>query len=368
MEAPRTYTPRLIAWEVTRTCNLNCRHCRAVAKNQQYESEFSTDEMKRVLDSIAAFCKPIIILTGGEPMMRDDIYEIASYGTSLGLRMVMAPCGYFINPETIARLKESGISRISLSIDGSSAESHDAFRQVPGAFDKVIAAARMCTEHGLEFQVNTTVHKGNLDELPAILDLAIKLGAKAFHPFLLVPTGRAKNMAGQEISPEEYERVLEWVYDMQEKTPILFKPTCAPHYHRIVRQKGGPAKPSHPGGGHPGGAPKGHPGGLHGLSKGCMGGQSFAFISHVGKVQICGFLEEEAGDLREADYDFQKVWDESELFREIRDIDAYGGKCGYCEYRKVCGGCRARAFAMSGDYMAEEPFCIYTPKAKPSKD
>jgi heme b synthase len=362
-----TYTPRLIAWEVTRRCNLACKHCRAGAQDRPYESEYSTEEIGKVLDSVASFCKPIIILTGGEPMLRDDIFEIADYGTKLGLRMVMAPCGFLITPESVEKMKASGIRRISLSIDGASAESHDAFRQVRGAFDSVLLAARIARENGLEFQINTTIHKGNLDELPRILDLAVGLGAQAFHPFLLVPTGRARNLQGQEISPEDYERVLNWVYDMQDKTPILFKPTCAPHYHRIARQRGG-GKPAagHPGGrptGRPGGHPGGPPGGLDALSKGCMGGQSFAFISHIGKVQICGFLETEAGDLREAGYDFKKIWDESELFRQVRDVDHYGGKCGYCEYRHVCGGCRARAFALSGDYLAEEPFCVYTPKA-----
>ncbi len=360
MSDANPYIPRLIAWEVTRTCNLACQHCRAGAQNRPYENELSTDECKRVLDSIAAFCKPIIILTGGEPMLRNDIFRIAAYGTSLGLRMVMAPCGYLITPDTVAKMKDSGIQRISLSIDGATAESHDAFRGVEGAFDTVMRAADVARNYGLDFQVNTTIHKGNLEELPAILDLAIEMGAVAFHPFLLVPTGRASNMQGQEISAQEYEDVLEWVYEMQEQTPILFKPTCAPHYHRIARQKGGAPK-AHP-------HAKGHPGSLQSLSKGCMGGQSFAFVSHVGRVQICGFLEEAAGDLRAAGLDFKKVWDESQLFAAVRDIDRYSGKCGYCEYRKACGGCRARAFAMSGDYLAEEPFCIYTPKNKPKED
>ncbi|MFW6287020.1 MAG: radical SAM protein [Candidatus Sumerlaeota bacterium] len=365
MTDTQTYKPMLIAWEVTRTCNLACKHCRAGAQNRRYEQELSTEECKEVLESIAAFCKPIIILTGGEPMLRGDIFQIASYGTSLGLRMVMAPCGYLITPETVHKMKDSGIQRISLSIDAATAEKHDAFRGVPGAFDTVMRAAEVVRQNGLDFQVNTTIHKGNIDELPEILDLAIQLGAKAFHPFLLVPTGRASNMAGQEISAEQYEEVLEWVYSMQEKTPILFKPTCAPHYHRIARQKGGAPKAHPHAKGHPG---SGHPGGLQSLSKGCMGGQSFAFISHVGKVQICGFLEESAGDLRESELDFRDIWDHSKLFQDVRNIDGYSGKCGYCEFRKVCGGCRARAFAMSGDYLAEEPFCIYTPKNTPKED
>jgi heme b synthase len=346
------FTPRLIAWEVTRSCNLNCKHCRAAARHGKYEGEFSTDECFRVLENAAAFCKPIIILTGGEPMLREDIWDIARRGTELGLRMVMAPCGQMVTEDAARRMIDCGIQRISLSIDGATAESHDAFRQVPGAFDSVIAAARAAKAAGLEFQVNTTVTRHNAAEMEAILNLAIEIGAAAYHPFLLVPTGRGKDLADQELPPEEYERVLSWIYERREGLAIPLKPTCAPHYYRILRQrekeKGRKV------------TPQTH--GLDAMSKGCMGGQSFAFISHVGKVQICGFLERECGDLREANYDFKKIWDESPVFLEMRDLDGYRGRCGYCEYRSACGGCRARAYAMTGDYLAEEPFCIYQPK------
>ncbi len=361
MEKKDKYTPRLIAWEVTRTCHMNCKHCRGGAVNQAYDNEFTLDEIKKVLDNVASFAKPIIILTGGEPMLRDDIYEISSYGDSIGLRMVMAPCGMLITEESIEKMKEAGIKRISLSIDGASAKTHDAFRQKPGAFDEVIKAAKIAKENGMEFQINSTIHKKNVKELPKILDLAVELGAESFHPFLLVPTGRAKSLADQEIPPEEYERVLNWIYDQKEKVAIQFKPTCAPHYYRISRQRGAKegVKPSHPNSGaHPHG---GHPR-FASSGKGCIGGQAFAFISHIGKVQICGFLEEEAGDLRKEDYNFKKIWDDSPLFSKIRNIDEYDGRCGYCEFRKVCGGCRARAFAVTGNYTGEEPYCIYEPK------
>ena len=350
----KEYLPRLIAWEVTRRCNLKCKHCRAAACDKEYPDEFTTEECKKVLDNIASLNKCIIILTGGEPMMRDDIYEIAKYGNSLGLRMVMAPCGHLLNETAAKRLIECGIQRISLSIDGADATTHDSFRNEIGAFDAVVKASQVAKKVGLEFQVNTTITKYNYKQLDQIFQLSIDLGAVSYHPFLLVPTGRGKDMADFEISPEEYEQVLTWVYERSLDAPIHLKPTCAPHYYRIYRQKEKQA-------GRPV-TPQTH--GLNAMSKGCMGGQSFAFISHTGKVQICGFLEEEAGDIRKEKYDFKKIWNTSPLFTDMRDLDHYHGKCGYCEYRRVCGGCRARAFATSGHYLDEEPYCIYEPKAK----
>ncbi len=245
----------------------------------------------------------------------------------------------------------AGIKRISFSIDGADAKSHDEFRGVPGAFDHVLAAAAICRDEGLEFQINTTLSLFNIKQLPQILNLAIDMKATAFHPFLLVPTGRGQEMIDWELSPEEYEETLHWIYEQQEKTPIVFKPTCAPHYYRIFRQReeeaGRPVRPeTH---------------GLNAMSKGCLGGQYFAFISHVGKVQICGFLEEEAGDLKSNNLNFADIWNNSPLFARMRDRRQYKGRCGVCEYHHVCGGCRARAFAMTGDSMAEEPFCIYQP-------
>jgi heme b synthase len=344
--------PRLIAWEITRRCNLNCRHCRAAAQHGPYPNEFSTQECLKTLDKISAFAKPIIILTGGEPLLRPDIFEIAQHGTKLGLRMALATCGGLLDANVAQQLKAAGIQRISLSIDGGTAASHDDFRQTPGAFDAALRATEVAKSAGLEFQINTTITRRNLPELEQILRLAIQLGAAAYHPFLLVPTGRGAEMVDEILSPEEYERTLHWIYEQRAHSPIPFKPTCAPHYYRILRQREQAAGRSF--------SPQTH--GLDAMTKGCMGGQSFAFISHTGKAQICGFLDKECGDLRSVDFDFQTIWKNSTVFQEIRQIDNYQGRCGYCDYRKVCGGCRARAYAMTGDYLAEEPFCIYTPK------
>lgn len=342
---------RLLAWEVTRSCPLKCTHCRASAENRRYSGELDTDECFKVLDSLAALGSPIVILTGGEPMSRSDIYEIASYGTNLGLRMVMAPCGMMIDDETSQKLIDSGIRRISLSIDGADADTHDKFRGVLGAFDSVIAATKIAQRVGLEFQINTTVTKLNVGQLGAIHDLAVEIGAVGFHPFLLVPTGRGKELAELEIDPNEYEQVLHWLYERSRSSPIQFKPTCAPHYYRVLRER------EHAEGRKV--SPKTH--GLDAMTRGCLGGQGFAFLSHIGIAQMCGFLDEPAGDIRNVGYDFGVIWRKSELFLQMRNVKHYAGKCGICRYHRVCGGCRARAFAETGDYMAEEPYCIYEP-------
>lgn len=348
----RSYTPRLIAWEITRRCHLKCKHCRAAAADIAYENEFTTDEIKKTLRNIAAFSKPVIILTGGEPMMRDDIYDIASYGNSLGLKMVMAPCGKFVTPDSVRKMKESGILRISLSIDGRSAKSHDDFRGLVGSFDDVIKAAKTARSNGMPFQINTTVTKANEGEIEDILNLAISLGAVSFHPFLLVPTGRGKEMTHLELKSEEYEELLKKVSQLSQQTGMHVKPTCAPHYFRIQRQASSGHKAAH-----------GH-GGFDSMSRGCMGGTGFAFISHTGRVQICGFMDVECGDIRKSEYNFEKIWNTSDVFKKMRTPGAYNGKCAICEYHNICGGCRARAYASTGDYMASEPYCAYEPKNK----
>lgn len=310
-----------------------------------------------VLDNIAGFARPIIILTGGEPMLRDDIYRIARHGYKLGLRMVMAPCGMLIDDETVGKIIEAGIQCISISLDGATAESHDGFRRVPGAFAGAMSAIETARRNQLPFQINTTITRHNLTELPNILSLAEKLGAVTFNPFLLVPTGRGKELAEFEISPKQYEQALHWLNQRRGQTQMQVRVTCAPHYQRIVRQNPMKEKKSE------------HSAPAHkhtSFAVGCMGGKSFAFISHVGKVQICGFLETEAGDLRTNGFDFEEIWKNSEFFRRIRDVDHYQGKCGYCEYRRLCGGCRARAHALTGDCLASEPYCIYNPKNTPA--
>ena len=349
-ESPVTGHPlRMIAWELTRSCNLACVHCRASAEYGPYEGELLTQEVFRVMDDIASFSKPVIILTGGEPLLRPDIFDLASYGSGKGFRMVMATNGTLFNEEIIRKMKASGIQRISISIDGPTAEAHDAFRKVKGSFEGSLRGIEMAKKGGIEFQINTTITQANLHLIPEILRLAVGLGAAALHIFLLVPTGRGKQLKDQEISALDYEKTLHWFYEQIDKVPLQLKATCAPHYYRILRQQAKKEGKKV--------TPKTH--GLDAMTRGCLGGISFCFISHVGQVQPCGYLELDCGNVREKP--FQEIWMKSEVFQNLRNTDGYRGKCGRCEFRKVCGGCRARAYELSGEYMAEEPYCIYEP-------
>jgi AdoMet-dependent heme synthase len=341
---------RLVAWEITRNCNLECVHCRAAATKGPYTGELDTKSGFKLLDQMAELGEPIVILTGGEPLLRQDIFEIAKYGTKKNLRMVMAPNGTLITEKIAEKLIDSGIKRISISLDGASKESHDVFRGVKGAFDGALSGIQHAKNAGIEFQINTTITKTNLDQIPAIQQLAIDLGAVAHHIFLLVPTGRGKYIIDQEITSTEYEETLNWFYDQKEKTPLQLKATCAPHYYRILRQR---AKED-------GKTVTFQTHGLDAVTRGCLGGTGFCFISHRGIVQPCGFLDINCGDVTRKS--FVEVWKDSKIFKHLRNFNELKGKCGVCEYKRVCGGCRARAYEATGDYLAEEPLCSYLPQ------
>ena len=344
-------TPRLIAWEVTRSCNLSCIHCRAASVDKPYPNEFTTEECLRLLDEIVALASPIIILTGGEPLLRPDIFEIASYGSKKGLRMVMATNGLLIDGETTKQMRQASIQRVSISLDGATAKSHDQFRQVKGAFAGSLRGIELLKKASIEFQINTTITRENLHELPDIQKLAVGLGAAAHHIFLLVPTGRGKDFKDQEIAAADYEETLHWFYDQREKVPLQLKATCAPHYYRIMRERAKEEGKKV--------TVKTH--GMDAVTRGCLGGTAFLFISHVGQVQPCGYLEVDCGNVRQLP--LEEIWRNSEVLKHLRNFEDYKGKCGVCEYRRVCGGCRARAFESTGDYLAEEPLCTYVPRA-----
>ena len=340
----------MIAWEVTRSCNLNCVHCRAAANCSPYPGELSTEKCFQLIDEIAAMSSPVIILTGGEPLLRPDIFEIASYGTKKGLRMVMATNGTLVDKQIAQKMVASGIQRVSISIDGKDAKSHDEFRNEPGAFAKALRGIEALKSAGMEFQINTTITTANLKQIEDILDLAIKLSAAAHHIFLLVPTGRGRDLAEQAITAADYEETLMWFHQQSLDCSIQLKATCAPHYFRIMhQQKVKGAKPIKKTGGH-----------FHESTRGCLGGISFCFISHVGQVQPCGYLEINCGNVQKQS--FANIWENAEVFRNLRDYAKYGGKCGRCEFIQVCGGCRARAYEATGDYLAEEPLCLYEPR------
>ena len=320
------HTLRMIAWEVTRGCNLSCVHCRASSEYGPYEGELDTAQCRKLIDDIAAFSSPVIILTGGEPYFREDIFEIASYGTRKGLRMVLATNGTLVTDEIARKTIEAGVQRISISLDGPDAESHDAFRGVPGAFDGAIAGIDAFKRAGMEFQINTTITRLNLDRIEEIFNLSVSLGAAAHHIFLLVPTGRGREMADQEISPEEYEETLGWFYEQGFTSPIQLKATCAPQYYRIFHQRKKDRRHESPVSESP----------LHSMTRGCMGGSSFCFISHTGQVQPCGFLEIDCGQIKEER--FEEIWNNSRIFNDLRNLGKYKGKRS--EERRVGKECR----------------------------
>lgn len=403
----KEYKPRLIFWEVTKGCNLRCVHCRATATELASPTDLPTPKALDIIKQIADYGNPILVLSGGEPLYRPDIFQLAKYGTELGLRVALATNGTLVTKEIAKKIAGAGIKRVSISLDGATAEIHDQFRGIPGAFDAAIYGFRNLKELGMPVQINMTIARHNAAQLPQVLEMVRGLGADALHTFLLVPVGCGVDIAeSQMVPPEEYERILNWFYDQSLSGDIELKATCAPHYFRVMRQRkvadrkaqsglspatesryeapgngstdvmpigptdmtmpgstgisfgGRPAMAGHTG--HPGGHPGGHPDGMSAVTKGCLAGTGVCFISHEGEIYPCGYLPALAGDLRKQS--FADIWENAQVFHDLRDDDALKGKCGCCEFRHVCMGCRARAFAATGDYMASEPFCVYQPK------
>lgn len=360
--------PRLqvLAWEITRNCNLYCAHCRASADKGPWGGELSTGECYRIVDEILEVGKPILILSGGEPLAREDVFDIGKYAVSRGLRVVMGSNGTLVTEEIAHKLKEVPISRLAISIDFPSSKMQDDFRGREGAFEEAIKGIGNALDAGIDIQINSTITQLNVDYLEQLLSLTRQVGATAFHPFLLVPTGRGKNLEPVELSPQQYEETLNWIYDKQVELgdSMFFKPTDAPHYMRIMKQREAqnrrdglpvPEKPASSG------HPSGHPS-MQSITRGCLAGIGFGFISHRGIVQGCGYLDVPAGNLREKS--FQDIWTNSGLFCDIRNLANIKGKCGRCEYKRICGGCRARAYESTGDYLEAEPYCIYQPAMK----
>ncbi len=351
---------QLVAWELTRRCNLFCAHCRAAAADEQYSGELSTADCCRIIDQISEVGKPVLILTGGEPLLRQDLFRIAGYAVAKGFRVVLGTNGTLLSDEIAARLKAVPVTRLGISLDFPEPALQDRFRGMDGAFHKVMAGFEVARRAGLEVQVNCTVTRLNVNHLEKLLATALEVGAVAFHPFMLVPTGRGKSLESVELSPEEYEQTLNWIYDKQIELGdrIFFKPTDAPHYLRIVRQRrAAGVEPALTGG-------RRHPT-ANAITRGCLAGTGFCFISHRGKVKGCGYLDVVAGDLRQDS--FAAVWHDSPVFNRLRDLSAINGKCGRCEFERICGGCRARAYERTGDFLAAEPYCVYEPGRMPAR-
>lgn len=347
------FAPKWIAWEITRRCNLRCVHCRSSSETVVKEHpDFSTKEAFRILDDISSYVKPVVVLSGGEPLLRNDVFDIAKYGTDKGLRMCLATNGTLVTDKICGKIKDSGIRMVSLSLDGSTEKVHDDFRNEKGAFKGTLNAAKLFKKNGIEFIINSSFTKRNQEEMPKIYRLAKELGATAWYMFMIVPTGRGEEIMNELISKEDYEDILNWHYQMEkDEHDMLVRPTCAPHYYRIVLQqskKEGVKFERR--------SLKFSTGG----SKGCLAGQLICLIDVDGNVLPCSYFPKPAGNIKRQT--FKDIWENSELFRELRDFKRYKGKCGVCEFVNVCGGCRARAYAVYGDYLEEEPFCSHVPQ------
>jgi heme b synthase len=351
-DAVQSFLPKWIAWESTRRCNLQCIHCRCSSDLNAPDGDFSTAEAFRLIDDICSVSRPVLVLSGGEPLLREDIFDIAAYGTEQGLRMCMATNGTLVTDSICRAMKTAGIRMVSLSLDGSSARIHDDFRRCPGAFDATVRAADTLRRNGIPFLVNSSFTQRNKADIAATFQLAKKLGAVAWYLFMIVPTGRGEDILDELISGADYEEILAWHYRQEkDEYDILMRPTCAPHYYRIAPQLARAEGAS---------LERRSLSFSTGGSKGCLAGQSICFIDAFGDLKPCSYFPRAVGNVKQTP--FSQLWFDSPLLNELRDFSGYRGKCGVCEYLRVCGGCRARADAVYGDYLAEEPFCSYVPR------
>lgn len=358
--------PRLVFWESTAGCNLECVHCRRLeVSHDLMKSDLTTAEAKRLIDQIVIVGRPILVFSGGEPLMRPDVFELAGHAKGQGLLTALATNGTLIDEPLARRIAQTGFDRVSISLDGADAATHDEFRGQAGSFDRAIGALNLLREVGVSTQINCTIARHNQDQLSAVMELGRSVGAAAVHYFLLVPVGCGEQIAeDQMLDAQEVERRLLEIYSIEHRTDMQVKATCAPHYYRILRQErrkereAGATNIGHrgAGGGHPGGHPGG-PAALHAVTKGCLAGTAVCFVSHDGKVFPCGYLPAEAGNVRKQT--FAEIWNRSAVFADLRDPSKLTGKCGGCAFKAVCGGCRARAFYETGSYLDEEPYCAF---------
>ncbi len=353
--------PFTLAWEVTRACALSCLHCRAEAQPRPDPRELTTAEAMGVIDQIRELGDPILVITGGDPLMRRDVYELLANAVEKGLRTSLTPSATaLVTPKNLARVRQAGVRRVAISLDGPTAEVHDRFRGFSGSFRRTLEVMRDVRESGLALQINTTVSRYNLAVLEQMPEMVAKAGAVQWSVFFLVPTGRGK--AEDMVSAEEHERLFHWLYDLSRQASFDIKSTAAPAYRRVAVQR---ARAERESGGKPAGPVAGagyrFQDGLDRPALGVNDGKGFAFISHKGEVYPSGFLPLAGGNVRERP--LVDIYRRSRLFRELRDPEKLRGRCGACEFRAVCGGSRARAWALTGEYLAEDPTCIYQPQS-----
>jgi radical SAM protein with 4Fe4S-binding SPASM domain len=354
------YVPLVVSWNVTLRCNLKCAHCYINAAETELKDELSTDAAKMLIHQITEVSRPLLILSGGEPLLREDIYEIIRYGADRGLRMGMGSNGMLIDEEATRRLEDAGMETVAISLDSSIPERHDEFRGVKGCWQHAVDAIKALKKSRIQVQVNSTVTQQNYDEVDDIMALAESLGVENFHLFFLVPTGRGTDM--EDITPRMYEDMITSTLAKTTKYKLNVKPSCAPQFMRVSKEQ------------------------VIDMSRwvrGCMAGLYYCRIYPSGEVTPCPYMPLNLGNIREKS--FKDIWFNSEVFKALRDFDRLKGKCGLCEHREVCGGCRARAYGVTtelmdfcgalhepteskGDYLAEDPWCIYQPRGLPRKE
>jgi radical SAM protein with 4Fe4S-binding SPASM domain len=338
---------RLLFWESTARCNLACAHCRRIETDAA--GDLSTSQAMSLIDQLGDIgteqgFPPVLVFSGGEPFLRSDIFDLIAYAKSQSLIPALATNGTLIDPDIALRMGKAGLARVAVSIDGASAATHDGIRCQKGSFEKAIEGIAAIRQESLPFQLNFTLTQANAGEVAAVHSLAQSLGAEALHIFILVPVGCGRELAGTDVlAPDEYEEKLKEIAALVAKGPLGIKVTCAPHYERIRRQLGMAEA----------GGQRGH------SSKGCLAGLSVLFVSHTGTVFPCGYLPIDCGSV--LTMPLRDIREKSPVLASLRDVSNLKGKCGLCEYNALCGGCRARAYAATGDALAEEPSCAYIP-------
>jgi radical SAM protein with 4Fe4S-binding SPASM domain len=354
--APQTerFIPLVISWNVTRKCDLKCPHCYVNSTTKQLENELTTEEAKALMDQICEVSRPLLILSGGEPLLREDIFELIHYGAAKGLKMGLGSSGGLIDARAAKRLKEAGIETVSISLDSHIPQQHDEFRGVNGSWEKAVRAIKALREESVLVQVNTTVTQQNYNQIDDIMSLVEGLGVENFHLFFLVPTGRGVKL--EDISPSKYESMIRTTFARTAKHRLNVKPSCAPQFMRIAKDMGLD---------------------MSRWIRGCIAGLYYCRVYANGDITPCPYLPIKLGNIREKS--FKEIWFGSDIFKKMRDFDALKGKCGICEHRDLCGGCRARAYGLSsdfidycgdlheptelkGDYLTEDPWCLYRPK------
>lgn len=348
--------PFIAIWEVTQACDLACVHCRASAQPDRHPMELSTSEGKHLIDQVANLKVPVFVLTGGDPIKRPDLFELIAHARKVGVRVSLTPSATpLLTREIVVRLKEAGLARLAVSMDGASASTHDAFRGLRGSFAKTLDVVRWANEIGLPVQINTTFSRRNIGEIDAIVELIESLRITLWSVFFLVPTGRGK--LNDLLNAEEFEQVFAKLHRLSKTASFDIKTTEAQHYRRFLLQQRVMERRA---GTESHGAEERAADAIGRAPRGLNDGKGFLFVSHTGEVFPSGFLPVSAGNIRQRE--LNAIYRESSLFQRLRDTSKLEGKCGACEFKEICGGSRSRAYALTGNPHAEEPCCSYIPR------